>query len=187
MMMISVFLHMHGSKTKDFWPLLISQFFANDTYMANCFLLTKKTRKYEEFMCRFSSLYSSSLLIKWRRECSSLKLVQKYSPLNLVPIGSPALLINTQALSANFMVEPSGLWYFFFVRTTTACRISPLLTFCAVSISVEEEPERCFCTTMTIRSPIRAWRFMPRTLAHSTMAAPELSMQFRRVWFGGAG
>ena len=30
--------------------------------------------------------------------------------------------------------------------------------------------------------PIRAWRRRPMTMAHSTTAAPELSMQFSIVW-----
>ena len=83
-------------------------------------------------------------------------------PLTLVPIGSPDLLTNTHALSSNLTTLPSGLWYFFAVRTTTACRISPRLTLFP---ALTEEPAcfaasapklRCFWTTTTMRSPMTA-------------------------------
>jgi hypothetical protein len=55
-------------------------------------------------------------------------------PFNLVPIGSPALLIKTQALSSNLTTLPSGRCSFFTVRTTTACLMSPLRTLFAAEI-----------------------------------------------------
>jgi hypothetical protein len=81
------------------------------------------------------------------------------SPFNLVPIGSPALLIKTQALSSNFTTLPSGLCSFFAVRTTTACLISPLRTLFAADVETlapgpDSGPKfRCFCTTTMMRSP----------------------------------
>lgn len=120
------------------------------------------------------------------------------TPLTRVPTGSPALLIKTHALSSNRTTLPSLLETFCFVRTTTACRMSPRLTLFAA----EEEAmpsawaPLCFWTTTTIRSPgwklvsraatapgedqvpIDACLFWPTIIAHSTMAAPELSMQF---------
>lgn len=86
----------------------------------------------------------------YRRQCS---------PFNLVPIGSPVLFIKTHALSSNFTTLPSGLCSFFAVRTTTACRRSPLRTLFAADVEtdppgpVSGPKERCFCTTMIIRSP----------------------------------
>lgn len=120
-------------------------------------------------------------------------------PLTRVPTGSPALLIKTQALSSNLTTLPSLLVTFCFVRTTTACLISPRLT-----LPDEEEAVipaawlgDCFWTTTTIRSPIGGTRqpgssvrschrsgipieanfFWPMIWMHSTTAAPELSMQ----------
>ena len=58
-------------------------------------------------------------------------------PFSLVPIGSPALLINTQALSSNLTTLPSGLCSFFFVRTTTACLKSPLRTLFAADVETD--------------------------------------------------
>ena len=80
-------------------------------------------------------------------------------PFNLEPMGSPALFINTHALSSNLTTLPSGRWYFFAVRTTTACRISPRRTLCAALIETlppgpDSGPKlRCFWTTTTMRSP----------------------------------
>jgi hypothetical protein len=76
-------------------------------------------------------------------------------PFNLVPMGSPALLIRTQALSSKRTKLPSGRPYFFFVRTTTAWEMSPRRTFCAAAALPESSDPRglCFCTTTTIRSP----------------------------------
>ena len=51
------------------------------------------------------------------------------TPLIRVPTGSPILLIKTHALSSNRITLPSFLPTLYFVRTTTACRISPRLTF----------------------------------------------------------
>jgi len=42
------------------------------------------------------------------------------TPLTLEPMGSPALLTKTQALSSNLTTLPSGRCHFFAVRTTTA-------------------------------------------------------------------
>ena len=52
-------------------------------------------------------------------------------PFILDPIGSPPLLMRTQALSAKLTMLPSLRWYPLRVRTTTACRTSPLLTLLA--------------------------------------------------------
>lgn len=74
-------------------------------------------------------------------------------------MGSPALFIKTHALSSNFTTLPSGRWYFFTVRTTTACLISPRRTLFAFEIETlppgpDSGPKfRCFCTTTMIRSP----------------------------------
>lgn len=59
------------------------------------------------------------------------------APFSLDPIGSPPLFINTQALSSNPMLLPSGLETFFAHRTMTACLMSPLRTFCAAAIETE--------------------------------------------------
>ena len=78
------------------------------------------------------------------------------TPLIRLPIGSPALLMRTQALSSNFIELPSRRITLYLVRTTTACRMSPLLTLLAAE--VEDIPSadapRCFCTTTTMRSPV---------------------------------
>lgn len=131
------------------------------------------------------------------------------SPFMRDPIGSPLLFIRTQALSSNLTTVPSGRWYFLVVRTTTAWRISPRRTlFAAVTEEllpafVSGPKLRCFCTTTIMRSPaiqcvslrfesskpdrsavpILACRFILIRFMHSTMAAPELSMQFSIVWY----
>lgn len=150
----------------------------------------------------FSVQYRQHLLTN---ENSVLVLSSKILPFNLVPIGSPALLIKTQALSSNLTTLPSGLCNFFAVLTTTACRISPLRTLFAAEVDTlppgpDSGPKfRCFCTTTTILSPnipskchsgdvarinepIFACLFIFRTFAHSTTAAPELSMQLSIVY-----
>jgi len=110
------------------------------------------------------------------------------TPFNLDPIGSPVLLISTQALSSNLTTLPSFLCNFFFVLTTTACLISPLRTLFAAEMDtwppgpVSGPKFRCFWTTTMMRSPIFAARFIRRTFMHSTIAAPELSMQFSNVF-----
>jgi len=109
---------------------------------------------------------------------------------SLVPIGSPALLINTQALSSNRTTIPSFLCSFFAVRTTIACRMSPLRTLFAAAADTAPAPPgpapspkfRCFCTTTMMRSPILACLFMRRFATHSTIEAPELSMQLSIVF-----
>jgi len=108
-------------------------------------------------------------------------------PFNLVPIGSPDLLIRTQALSSNFTTLPSGLCHFFFVLTTTAWRISPRRTLFAAEVAMlgpgpDSAKFLCFWTTTMIRSPILACLFIFMTLVHSTTAAPELSMQLSIVF-----
>jgi hypothetical protein len=81
------------------------------------------------------------------------------TPLNRLPIGSPPLLIKTQALSSNLTTLPSGREYFFAVRTITACRMSPRRTLlAALTETLPPGPDsgpkfRCFCTTTTMRSP----------------------------------
>lgn len=76
-------------------------------------------------------------------------------PFKRVPIGSPALLINTQALSSKRTKLPSGRPYFFFVRTTTAWEMSPRRTFWAAAAAPAKSAARlrCFWTTTTMRSP----------------------------------
>ena len=72
------------------------------------------------------------------------------SPSILVPIGSPVLLMRAQALSSNRTTLPSFLWYFFAVRTTTACLISPLLTLVAPTAALAgpvSAPTRALFTT----------------------------------------
>lgn len=79
------------------------------------------------------------------------------TPLTLDPMGSPALLISTQALSSNLTTLPSGRCHFFAVRTTTAWRTSPLRTLLAALtdtlLPVSGPKLRCFLTTTTMRSP----------------------------------
>jgi len=76
-----------------------------------------------------------------------------------LPIGSPLLLISTQALSSNLTTLPSGREYFFAVRTITACRMSPRRTLLAAETDTlppgpDSGPKlRCFCTTTIMRSP----------------------------------
>lgn len=109
-----------------------------------------------------SSSTSSSSIPHLQRlflcQSRSMKTGHEDSPFNLVPIGSPALLINTQALSSNFTTLPSGLCSFFAVLTTTACLISPLRTLLAADVETlapgpDSEKFRCFCTTTITRSP----------------------------------
>ena len=81
------------------------------------------------------------------------------SPFNLVPIGSPPLLIKTHALSSNFTTLPSGRCHFFLVLTTTACRISPRRTLFAAEVPTlapgpDSEKFLCFWTTTIMRSPM---------------------------------
>ena len=149
-------------------PLLRSELFPYNTYSHTLISL-----------CSFSCLSHVHMNTQVDYSTWYWQRLKENSPFNRVPIGSPPLLINTHALSSNRTTLPSGRWYFFFVRTTTACRISPLRTLVVTAwappppAARSAEPrERCFWTTMTILSPIAAWRFMPRTLAHSTMAAP---------------
>ena len=84
---------------------------------------------------------------------------QNCAPFSLEPMGSPPLLMRTQALSSNLTTLPSGLWYFFAVRTTTACLISPRRTLLAALMDTlppgpDSGPKlRCFCTTTMMRSP----------------------------------
>ena len=76
-----------------------------------------------------------------------------------LPIGSPLLLISTQALSSNLTTLPSGREYFFAVRTMTACRMSPRRTLLAAETETlppgpDSGPKlRCFWTTTMMRSP----------------------------------
>lgn len=124
---------------------------------------------------------------------------------NRVPMGSPFLLIRTQALSSNLTRLPSFRCCSFLALTTTACLISPLRTLFV--IPTLDPPRfsapnvRCFWTTTIIRSPVSnvsesmnciddnvldrpmlaAALFFLITATHSTMAAPELSMQLSIV------
>ena len=63
------------------------------------------------------------------------------TPVNLLPIGSPFFPINTHALSSNRTTLPSFRCNFFFVLTTTACRISPRRTLFAAETCAEEFDE----------------------------------------------
>jgi hypothetical protein len=76
---------------------------------------------------------------------------------NLVPIGSPFLLMRTQALSSNRIRVPSFRIPSFRARTTTACRMSPLLTLFAIlrldPPGVSGPKDFCFWTTTMILSP----------------------------------
>jgi hypothetical protein len=82
------------------------------------------------------------------------------TPVNLLPIGSPFFPINTHALSSNRITLPSFLCNFFFVLTTTACRISPRRTLFAAETCAEEFEDndsgpklRWRWTTTIMRSP----------------------------------
>jgi hypothetical protein len=75
------------------------------------------------------------------------------TPVSLVPTGSPDLFMSTQALSSKRATLPSGRWLLYFVRTMTACRMSPRLTRLTVDIPASTV-FRCFWTTTTTRSPI---------------------------------
>lgn len=75
------------------------------------------------------------------------------TPLMRLPIGSPALLMSTQALSSNRTALPSRLPTLYLVRTTTACLISPRLTFMPADAMPAAWALLCSCTTTTIRSP----------------------------------
>ena len=88
------------------------------------------------------------------------------TPLTRVPMGSPALLMRTQALSSNLTTLPSGRCTCFRVRTTMACRMSPRFTLFAAEaepIPASEAP-RCFWTIATMRSPTEEKRQV--VLAH---------------------
>jgi hypothetical protein len=123
---------------------------------------------------------------------------------SLVPIGSPVLLMRTHALSSNLINPPSLRCISFFALTTTACLMSPLRTL-FVMPKLDDPGDSvpkdlCFCTTTMIRSPrlpsdselekIHGWNgpiraacfFFLMTAIHSTMAAPELSMQLSIVY-----
>lgn len=109
-------------------------------------------------------------------------------PLSLLPIGSPDLLINTHALSSNFTTLPSGRWYFLAVRTTTACRMSPLRTLLAAEmetavLDADSGPnERCFWTTQMMRSPENA----RSQHLHVSVSTTKISLSLQnclRVWY----
>jgi hypothetical protein len=124
---------------------------------------------------------------------------------NRVPMGSPFLLMRTQALSSNLMRLPSFRCCSFLALTTTACLMSPLRTLFVIPMpdpppGASEPKDLCFWTTTMIRSPIpscvstqstcRCLMYRPMlaaaffflmTATHSTRAAPELSMQLSIV------
>lgn len=81
------------------------------------------------------------------------------TPFRRLPIGSPPLLIRTQALSSNFTTLPSGRENCLAVRTITAWRMSPLRTLlAALTLTLPPPPDsepklRCFWTTTIMRSP----------------------------------
>lgn len=123
-------------------------------------------------------------------------------PLIFVPIGSPPFPIRAQALSSNLTTMPSFRCSFFTVRTTIACLMSPLRTLFAVippAPGLDSPILRAFWTTTIMRSPgtsqlqkgelsydptipTLACLFMRRLAIHSTIVAPELSMQLSIVW-----
>ena len=76
---------------------------------------------------------------------------------NRVPIGSPFLLMRTQALSSNLIRPPSFLCCSFLALTTTACRMSPRRTLLAIPKleppGLSGPEDLCFCTTTIILSP----------------------------------
>lgn len=75
---------------------------------------------------------------------------------SLDPMGSPFLLMRTQALSSNLMRLPSFRCSSFRARTTTACLISPRRTlFDMLEPGVPSAKDRCFWTTTIILSPTR--------------------------------
>src|ERR1700761_2908829 len=78
---------------------------------------------------------------------------------NRVPIGSPFLLMRTQALSSNRIRLPSFRRSSFLALTTTAWRMSPLRTLLAMlklePPGVSGPKDFCFCTTTMILSPAR--------------------------------
>ena len=88
-------------------------------------------------------------------------------PFILVPNGSPFFPIKAHALSSNRTTIPSFLCTFFFVRTMTACLMSPRLTlFCAATPPELPLPERvslkprAFWTTTIMRSPEDSQHFV---------------------------
>src|ERR1700743_2826835 len=78
---------------------------------------------------------------------------------NLVPMGSPVLLMRTQALSSNRIQLPSCRRISFLALTTTAWRMSPLRTLLAMlrldPPGVSGPNDFCFWTTTMILSPAR--------------------------------
>lgn len=106
------------------------------------------------------------------------------SALTMPPIRVPSisflLFSRTAALSSKRMKLPSGLRTGFLVRTMTARRTSPRRTFIAFTDAwVAAEMGRARWTTTTISSPTEPQPLLTlffRTLTHSTMRAPELSM-----------
>lgn len=94
--------------------------------------------------------------------------------------------MRTQALSSNLTTVPSFRWYCFFVLTTTACLMSPRLTLFP-ALTVTEEPSGpkflCFCTTTTIRSPVRLVsppppsNFSSSTSGSESVAAVKVHLQ----------
>lgn len=104
------------------------------------------------------------------------------TPPILVPNISRLLFNNTAALSSNLTTRPSGLLTDFLVRTITALRTSPRRTFIAVAErDADAGMGRARLTTQTISSPTEPQPFVTlflRTLTHSTMSAPELSMHW---------
>ena len=125
------------------------------------------------------------------------------SPFILVPSGSPFFPISAHALSPKVTWTPSFRCTPLAVRNIIACLMSPLFTLFTEAAEVLPGPvspmERDFCTTTTIRSPwarqspavavhcrypspILPCRFIRKFFMHSTIVAPELSIQLSIVF-----
>jgi hypothetical protein len=111
------------------------------------------------------------------------------SALTMPPIRVPSisllLLRSTAALSSKRIIRPSGLRTGFLDRTMTARRTSPRRTLTAVTDAcVVAETGRARLTTQTISSPTVPQPLLTlffKTLTHSTISAPELSMHWKIV------
>src|SRR5687768_11150224 len=89
-----------------------------------------------------------------------------------VPIGSWLLLTSTAAFESKRIVDPSGRWMSFAVRTITALWTSPFLTRPRGAASLTE-------TTMMSPTPAKRRLEPPSTLMHWTRLAPLLSATSR--------
>lgn len=138
-----------------------NMYFLPSTSLSNHTCIGASERILDHFLSRNSDPTTPGYEMSARLELEphSVGLVMFVSCLldNLVPMGSPFLLISTQALSSNLIRLPSFRWISFLARTTTACRMSPRRTLFAIP---KLEPpgfsgpkDLCFCTTTIILSP----------------------------------